>query len=119
MDSRGMTVDANQLVRDWRAGDQRAFDRLILTFRPFAASMVVKFKRFNVDVEELKQEALLGMVEAAQRFDPDRGNQERQPRPDDVRRPLRLLVRTLCMGRRSFPREGSTPGGEMENGARA
>lgn len=63
------------LVRSWQQrGDSRARDRLVEAFSPLAAAMA---KRFLVGAQEaehdLLQQANIGLMKAADRFDPDRG----------------------------------------------
>lgn len=63
------------LARRWRdLRDVRARDRLVLSYRPFAlrqAEMASRAGRGPLD--DLSQEATLGLIEAAERFDPERG----------------------------------------------
>lgn len=63
------------LVRSWQQrGDSRARDRLVEAFSPLAAAMA---KRFLVGAQaaehDLLQQANIGLMKAADRFDPDRG----------------------------------------------
>lgn len=63
------------LVRSWQQrGDSRARDRLLEAFSPLAAAMA---KRFLVGAQaaehDLVQQANIGLMKAADRFDPDRG----------------------------------------------
>ena len=63
------------LVRSWQQrGDSRARDRLVEAFSPLAAAMA---KRFLVGAQaaehDLVQQANIGLMKAADRFDPDRG----------------------------------------------
>lgn len=57
-----------------RAGDQDARDRLILSNLLFAARIAYSFSRyFHVPVEDLFQEAILGLFKAAEKWDINRG----------------------------------------------
>jgi RNA polymerase sigma-32 factor len=67
--------DELHLVRAWQQrGDGRARDRLIGAFRPMARAMA---KRFSIGLQaaepDLVQQANIGLLKAADRFDPDRG----------------------------------------------
>lgn len=62
------------LARKWR--DQRdaaALHRLIHAYMRLAISMAGKFRRSGLSQSDLIQEASLGLMKAADRFDPDRG----------------------------------------------
>lgn len=62
------------LARAWRqAGDRAALDRLIVAYMRLALSMASKFKRYGAGMGDLTQEAALGLMKAAEKFDPDRG----------------------------------------------
>ena len=70
-----LDVETEQaLARAWRdERDHRALDRLIRAYMRLAISMAGKFKRAGVNHNDLVQEAMLGLMKAADRFDPDRG----------------------------------------------
>lgn len=57
--------------RDHR--DEAALHRLITAYMRLAVSMAVKFKRYGAPMNDLVQEAGLGLMKAAEKFDPDRG----------------------------------------------
>lgn len=62
------------LARAWRDhGDKSALDRLIGAYMRLAISMAGKFKRYGSGMGDLTQEAALGLMKAAEKFDPDRG----------------------------------------------
>ena len=63
-----------ELAYAWR--DQRdveALHRLTTAYMRLAISMAAKFKRYGAPMNDLIQEAGLGLMKAADRFDPDRG----------------------------------------------
>ena len=63
-----------KLAYAWR--DQReeaALHRLITAYMRLAISMAAKFKRYGAPMNDLIQEAGLGLMKAADKFDPDRG----------------------------------------------
>ena len=63
-----------RLARAWRdKGDERALHRLIQAYMRLAISMAGKFRRYGAPMGDLMQEAYLGLMKAAEKFDPDRG----------------------------------------------
>ncbi|WP_127112735.1 RNA polymerase factor sigma-32 [Shimia sediminis] len=62
------------LARAWRDDrDAEALHRLIRAYLRLAISMAGKFRRTGLSQSDLMQEASLGLMKAADRFDPDRG----------------------------------------------
>lgn len=62
------------LARRWRdERDAKALHRLIQAYMRLAISMAGKFRRTGISQSDLIQEAYLGLMKAADRFDPDRG----------------------------------------------
>jgi RNA polymerase sigma factor, sigma-70 family len=63
-----------QLARAWRdQRDEQALHRLITAYMRLAISTAAKFKRYGAPMSDLIQEAGLGLMKAAEKFDPDRG----------------------------------------------
>ena len=63
-----------QLAYAWRdSRDEAALHRLITAYMRLAISMAAKFKRYGAPMNDLIQEAGLGLMKAADKFDPDRG----------------------------------------------
>ena len=63
-----------QLAYAWRdRRDEQALHRLITAYMRLAISMAAKFKRYGAPMNDLIQEAGLGLMKAADKFDPDRG----------------------------------------------
>ncbi|MGA1232496.1 MAG: RNA polymerase factor sigma-32 [Rhodobacteraceae bacterium] len=63
-----------QLAYAWRdQRDEQALHRLITAYMRLAISMASKFKRYGAPMGDLIQEASLGLMKAADKFDPDRG----------------------------------------------
>ena len=63
-----------QLAYAWRdQRDEAALHRLITAYMRLAISMAAKFKRYGAPMNDLIQEAGLGLMKAADKFDPDRG----------------------------------------------
>ncbi len=63
-----------RLARAWRDHrDERALHRLVTAYMRLAVSMAAKFRRYGAPMNDLIQEASLGLMKAADKFDPDRG----------------------------------------------
>jgi len=63
-----------RLAYAWRdERDEQALHRLITAYMRLAISMASKFRRYGVPMNDLIQEAGLGLMKAAEKFDPDRG----------------------------------------------
>ena len=63
-----------KLAYAWRDDrDEAALHRLITAYMRLAVSMASKFKRYGAPMNDLIQEAGLGLMKAADKFDPDRG----------------------------------------------
>ena len=62
------------LARAWRDhSDEAALHRLVTAYMRLAISMASKFRRYGAPMPDLIQEAGLGLMKAADRFDPERG----------------------------------------------
>src|SRR6056297_1109073 len=62
------------LAYAWRdQRDEEALHRLVTAYMRLAISMAAKFKRYGAPMNDLIQEAGLGLMKAAEKFDPDRG----------------------------------------------
>lgn len=62
------------LAYAWRDDrDEQALHRLITAYMRLAVSMASKFRRYGAPMNDLVQEAGLGLMKAADKFDPDRG----------------------------------------------
>ncbi|MCB1387653.1 MAG: RNA polymerase factor sigma-32 [Rhodobacteraceae bacterium] len=62
------------LARAWRDGrDEKALHRLVSAYMRLAISMASRYRRYGAPMGDLIQEAGLGLMKAADRFDPDRG----------------------------------------------
>lgn len=63
-----------ELAYAWRDHrDEAALHRLINAYMRLAISMASKFRRYGAPMNDLIQEAGLGLMKAADKFDPDRG----------------------------------------------
>lgn len=58
----------------WRdRRDAAALHRLVMAYMRLAISMAARFRRYGAPMNDLVQEAGLGLMKAADKFDPDRG----------------------------------------------
>mgnify|MGYP000880806720 FL=1 len=62
------------LARNWREhGDEKSLHRLVNAYMRLAVSMASKYRRYGAPMPDLIQEAGVGLLKAAEKFDPDRG----------------------------------------------
>ena len=62
------------LARAWRNdGDEKALHRLVNAYMRLAISMASRYRRYGAAMPDLIQEAGVGLMKAAEKFDPDRG----------------------------------------------
>jgi RNA polymerase sigma-32 factor len=63
-----------ELARNWRNnGDEKSLHRLVNAYMRLAVSMSAKYRRYGADMTDLTQEAGIGLMKAAEKFDPERG----------------------------------------------
>jgi len=62
-----------ELAGRWRAGDQDAGRRLVEACLPFVMTIAFEYRRWGLPLEDIVQEGNIGLLKAAERFDPDRG----------------------------------------------
>jgi RNA polymerase sigma-32 factor len=63
-----------QLARAWREeGDEAALHRLIVAYSRLAISFAGRYRRYDVPYEDLIQQGNLGLMRAAEKFDPGNG----------------------------------------------
>ena len=63
-----------KLARNWRNhGDEKSLHRLVNAYMRLAVSMSAKYRRYGADMTDLTQEAGIGLMKAAEKFDPERG----------------------------------------------
>jgi RNA polymerase sigma-32 factor len=66
--------NAFALARRWRdEADLSAFHELTRTHYPLAAAIAARYRSYGLPLSDLFQEATVGLMEAAMRFEPDRG----------------------------------------------
>ena len=70
-----LDVETEQrLARAWRDGrDEVALHRMVTAHMRLAIAMAARFRRYGAPMNDLIQEAGLGLMKAADKFDPDRG----------------------------------------------
>lgn len=61
------------LAEAWRAGDRKAGDRLVAASLPFVIKIAKEYRRWGVPMEDLIQEGNVGLLRAAEKYDPDQG----------------------------------------------
>jgi RNA polymerase sigma-32 factor len=61
------------LTRRFRAGDRDAGRRLVEACLAFVITIAREYRRWGAPIEDLVQEGNVGLLKAADRFDPDRG----------------------------------------------
>ncbi len=62
------------LARAWRDhGDEKALHRLVNAYMRLAIAMASRYRRYGAPMPDLIQEAGVGLMKAAEKFDPDRG----------------------------------------------
>ena len=60
------------LAQRWLEGDARAGTRLVEACLPFVVSIALEYRRWGVPLEDIIQQGNLGLLKAAQKFDPER-----------------------------------------------
>lgn len=70
------TLDADAeraLAAAWRAGDRAAGARLVAASLPFVIKIAKEYRRWGVPMEDLIQQGNLGLLRAAEKYDPAQG----------------------------------------------
>jgi RNA polymerase sigma-32 factor len=60
------------LAKRWALGDQKAGAQIIEACLPFVVSIALEYRRWGVPLEDIIQQGNLGLLKAAQKFDPAR-----------------------------------------------
>jgi RNA polymerase sigma-32 factor len=60
------------LAKRWIAGDQSAGARIVEACLPFVVSIALEYRRWGVPLEDIIQQGNLGLLKAAEKFDPKR-----------------------------------------------
>lgn len=66
-------VEEATLARKWHQGDQRAGARLVECNLRHVLAIAYDYRRWGVPLDDLVQQGSIGLLKAAQRFDPDQG----------------------------------------------
>lgn len=64
--------EERELARRWISGDKRAGQRIIEACLPFVVSIALEYRRWGVPLEDIIQQGNLGLLKAADKFDPSR-----------------------------------------------
>lgn len=63
-----------RLARAWRIeGDKASLHRLVTAYMRLAIAMAARYRRYGASMSDLTQEAAIGLMKAAEKFDPERG----------------------------------------------
>lgn len=65
-------VERDLAIR-FKAGDREAGRKLIEACLPFVMTVALEYRRWGLPLEDIVQEGNIGLLKAAERFDPDRG----------------------------------------------
>lgn len=69
-------LDAEQereLIARYQAGDRSAGGEIVHLCTSFVVSVALEYRRWGVPLEDIVQEGMIGLLRAADRFDPSRG----------------------------------------------
>jgi len=61
-----------ELAKRWMAGDQDAGAKLVEACLPFVVSIALEYRRWGVPLEDIIQQGNMGLLKAAEKFDPKR-----------------------------------------------
>ena len=67
-------TEVNDLCRRFASGDDDALQLLVSSHVAFVTSVAQRYSALGVPLEDLVSEGILGLIEAARRFDTERGN---------------------------------------------
>jgi RNA polymerase sigma-32 factor len=65
--------EEHALATRFREGEKDAGRRLIEACLPFVMTIALEYRRWGLPLEDIVQEGNIGLLKAAERFDPDRG----------------------------------------------
>lgn len=66
-------AEEHELALRWRTGDQAAGQKMIEACLPFVMTIALEYRRWGLPLEDIVQEGNIGLLKAAERFDPSRG----------------------------------------------
>lgn len=66
-------AEEHDLALRWRTGDQAAGQKMIEACLPFVMTIALEYRRWGLPLEDIVQEGNIGLLKAAERFDPARG----------------------------------------------
>ena len=63
-----------ELARKWRdKGDEKALHEMVTSYARLVVAMASKFRNYGMPMGDLIQEGNIGLMQAAEKFDPERG----------------------------------------------
>jgi RNA polymerase sigma-32 factor len=62
-----------ELARRWQSGDRAAGEELVRSSLPFVIRIAKEYRRWGVPMEDLIQQGNLGLLRAAEKYDPQQG----------------------------------------------
>ena len=65
------SAQEREFILAWRSGDRVAGEALVKAFLPFVVSIALEYRRWSVPLDDVIQQGCLGLLRAAQRFDPE------------------------------------------------
>ncbi|MBK8259698.1 MAG: sigma-70 family RNA polymerase sigma factor [Polyangiaceae bacterium] len=66
-------AEEHELALRWRQGDRDAGQKMIEACLPFVMTIALEYRRWGLPLEDIVQEGNIGLLKAADRFDPSRG----------------------------------------------
>ncbi|MCS6899435.1 MAG: sigma-70 family RNA polymerase sigma factor [Myxococcales bacterium] len=65
-------ADERAFTLAWRQGDKKAGERLVCACLPFVVSIAMEYRRWGIPLEDIIQQGNIGLLKAAERFEPAR-----------------------------------------------
>lgn len=65
--------EEEELARRFQQGDRRVGDEIVMRNQRFVIKMAINFRGYGFDIMDLIQEGNVGLLHAAEKFDPERG----------------------------------------------
>ncbi|MCU0655871.1 MAG: sigma-70 family RNA polymerase sigma factor [Polyangiaceae bacterium] len=65
-------IEERTLALAWKKGDKKAGDKLVCACLPFVVSIAMEYRRWGIPLEDIIQQGNIGLLRAADRFEPSR-----------------------------------------------
>lgn len=65
-------TDERALALAWKQGDKKSGEKLVCACLPFVVSIAVEYRRWGIPLEDIIQQGNIGLLKAAERFEPSR-----------------------------------------------